>query len=272
VTTATVGPVDVASGVEIGEGTVLEGMPGREVVVEAGVRIGRGCRIGPGVRLGAGSVVGDHVILGHPSKAELTGTDASAVSPRVRDKVVAEAWTLIGADAIIRSHSIVYSHVVIDRGFRGGHHILVREHTRIGAGCVFGSYASCDGYTAIGAAAHIGQYVMLAQAATLGRAVFVGGHTTFSDNRWMVRDPADDLFGAVVEDGARVGLSCVILPAVRVGRDAVLGAGAVVSEDIPAATLAYGVPARVVRSLSAEEVARYRAALPADVMEEETSR
>jgi acetyltransferase-like isoleucine patch superfamily enzyme len=262
--TATVGAVDLAPDVEIGEGSVLEGMPGREVVVEPGVRIGRGCRIGPGVRLGAGSIVGDHVVLGHPSKAELTGADASAVSVRVRDKVVPEAWTRVGEDAIIRSHSVVYSHVAIERGFRGGHHILVREHTRVGAGCVFGSYASCDGYTAIGAGTHVGQYVMLAQAATLGRGVFVGGHTTFSDNRWMVRDPEEDLFGAVIEDGARIGLSCVILPAVRVGRDAVVGAGALVSHDVPAATLAYGVPARVVRRLTAAEVARYRAAVPAE--------
>lgn len=255
------GAVVLPPDVEIGEGTLLEGTDGREVVIGHGARIGRFCRVGPGVRLGAGTVIGDHVILGHPSKAELTGEDVSAAASRVHDKLVREAWTIIGADAVVRSHSVVYSHVVIGDHFRGGHGVVIREHTRLGDGCVFGTYASCDGYTAVGDHAHVGQYVMLAQAATIGRGVFVGGHTTFSDNRWIVRDPGEDLFGALIGDGARVGLSCVILPSVRIGADAMVGAGSVVTRDIPAGALAVGNPAHVVRALTPAEIARYRASV-----------
>lgn len=256
------GPVVLARDVELGRGVVIEGAPGQEVVVGLDVRIGHFAHIGPGVQIEPGGVIGDYVTLGHPSKGELTGDDPCATSPRVKDKVIPEAWTRIGADAVIRSHSVIYSHVTIGRGFRGGHGVLIREHTQVGEGCVFGSYASCDGYTTIGDGSHIGQYAMLAQAATIGRGVFVGGHTTFSDNRWIIRDPEEDLFGAVIEDGVRIGLSCVILPSVTVGRDAMIGAGSVVNRDVPPGSLVRGVPARVVRVLTPGEIARYRRAFP----------
>lgn len=256
------GPVVIPSDVEIGDWSVIEGLPGREVILGRNVRIGHFCHIGPGVQIEAGSVIGDNVTLGHPSKAELTGADPSEVSPRVKDKVISEVWTRIGADAVVRSHSVIYSHVIIGREFRSGHGVLIREHTQVGDGCVFGSYASCDGYTTIGDGSHIGQCVMLAQAATIGRGVFVGGHTTFSDNRWIVRDPEEDLFGAVIEDGARIGLSCVILPSVTVGRDAMIGAGSIVSHDVPPGSLAYGAPARILRPLTSDEISRCRQAIP----------
>jgi acetyltransferase-like isoleucine patch superfamily enzyme len=248
--------------VELGRGVVIEGEPGLEVVVGRGVRIGHFAHIGPGVRIDADATIGDYAILGHPSKAELTGADPSEVSPRVKDRVIPEAWTRIGAGAVIRSHSVIYSHVTVGRGFRSGHGVLIREHTQVGDDCVFGSYASCDGYTTIGDGSHIGQYVMLAQAATIGRGVFVGGHTAFSDNRWIIRDPEEDLFGAVIEDGVRIGLSCVILPSVTVGRDAMIGAGSIVSHDVPPGSLAYGVPARVLRPLTPEEITRSRRSIP----------
>lgn len=256
------GPAIIPPDTEIGQGSVVEGLPDREVILGRNVQIGHFCHIGPGVQVEAGGVIGDYVTLGHPSKAELTGDDPCLASPRVKDKVIPGAWTRIGADAVIRSHSVIYSHVTIGRGFRGGHGVLIREHTQVGDGCVFGSYASCDGYTTIGDGSHIGQYVMLAQAATIGRGVFVGGHTTFSDNRWIIRDPEEDLFGAVIEDGVRIGLSCAILPSVTVGRDAMIGAGSVVNRDVPSGSLVRGAPARIVRLLTPAEIARYRRAIP----------
>ena len=63
----------------------------------------------------------------------------------------------------------------------------------------------------------------------------------------------DDVQPVVIEDGAWVGHSCMILKGVTIGRDAVIGAGSVVTKDIPAGCVAAGVPARVIRSLAGEE-------------------
>ena len=56
----------------------------------------------------------------------------------------------------------------------------------------------------------------------------------------------------VVEDDAWLGTSCVLLPGVTVGRGAIVGAGAVVTNDVPAFAVVAGVPARVIRTLDAD--------------------
>jgi acetyltransferase-like isoleucine patch superfamily enzyme len=53
----------------------------------------------------------------------------------------------------------------------------------------------------------------------------------------------------VVEKGASIGSNATILAGVTIGEGAIIGAGAVVTKDVPALTVAAGVPARVIRSL-----------------------
>ena len=69
------------------------------------------------------------------------------------------------------------------------------------------------------------------------------------------------LHGASVEDGALIGIGAIVLNNAVVGEEALVGAGAVVPEGkhIPPRHLALGVPARVVRELTEEEIARLRA-------------
>ena len=70
------------------------------------------------------------------------------------------------------------------------------------------------------------------------------------------------LHGATVGDGALIGIGAIVLNRAEVGREAMIGAGALVTEGqvIPARHLALGVPAKVVRELTDEEVERLRAA------------
>ena len=60
---------------------------------------------------------------------------------------------------------------------------------------------------------------------------------------WEVAKPV------VIEDGAWVGGGAILLPGVRVGRNAVVGAGAVVARDVPANAVVAGNPAKVIREL-----------------------
>ncbi len=70
------------------------------------------------------------------------------------------------------------------------------------------------------------------------------------------------IHGATVEDGALIGIGAIVLNGATVGEEAAIGAGAVVTEGtvIPPRTLALGVPAKVVRELRQEDLARLRAA------------
>jgi maltose O-acetyltransferase len=56
----------------------------------------------------------------------------------------------------------------------------------------------------------------------------------------------------VIEDNAWIGGAAILLPGVRIGRNAVVGAGAVVTRDVPADTVVVGNPARVIRQIEQE--------------------
>ena len=60
--------------------------------------------------------------------------------------------------------------------------------------------------------------------------------------------------GPTIRRGARVGAGAVLCPAVEIGEEAFVGAGAVVTRDVPARMLVVGNPARVVREVPAEEL------------------
>jgi acetyltransferase-like isoleucine patch superfamily enzyme len=241
----------------VGESCVFDGET-RLVSVGAESVIGNFVSMHGGVELEGGARIGDFVELGHPTKAETQGADPTAASERVADLVLPSPRTVIGPGCIIRSHSVVYSFVTAGARLVTGHGAVIREHTTIGDRVVFGTYASCDGYTRIGDDVQVGQYAQLSQAARIGSGSFIGGHTVFSDNRMAIRAVEFDLFGAVVEEYVRVGLACVILPGVTIGTDAVVGAGSVVTKDVPPRTVAAGNPCRVLRALSEDEVAAYR--------------
>ncbi|MFP5405609.1 MAG: gamma carbonic anhydrase family protein, partial [Gammaproteobacteria bacterium] len=69
------------------------------------------------------------------------------------------------------------------------------------------------------------------------------------------------LHGCTIGDGSLIGIQAVILNNTRIGRECLIGAGAVIAEgkDIPDRSLVLGAPGRVIRQLNDEDVARMRA-------------
>jgi acetyltransferase-like isoleucine patch superfamily enzyme len=91
----------------------------------------------------------------------------------------------------------------------------------------------------------------------IGDRVTVGANTTISDTDFHPLDPtrrlADPLDGAtapiVIEDDVFIGMHCLILKGVHIGAGSVIGAGSIVTRDIPPSVIAAGNPARVIRPL-----------------------
>lgn len=57
----------------------------------------------------------------------------------------------------------------------------------------------------------------------------------------------------IINDGAHIGIGAIIMPGITIGEGAVIGAGSVVTKDIPAYTVAMGVPAKVIKSFISDK-------------------
>lgn len=237
--------------VKIGHGAIIE----ENVRVEDNVSIGRYSIIYPYTRIGCNTIIGAHCVIGHPSKKELTGVDPSYKDPKLKDLLIVDPITDIGKNSVIRSGTVIYTHTRIGEGLNTGHSALIREHTTIGDHCVVGSHTVLNGYTRIGQRTRINTMCALPQSMRIGKGVFIAPLVSFSDNKEAILGKGNE--GAIIEDYVRIGIGAKILPKIRIGAGALIAAGAVVARDVPERAVMIGMPAKIKRHLSEEELQEY---------------
>ena len=124
--------------------------------------------------------------------------------------------------------------------------------THIMAGATIGAHCNISDHCFVEAGALIGHHVTLKNGVsvwdhvTLEDGVFVGPNATFTnDRRPRSGNPRWQAQKTVVGRGASIGANATILCGIRIGASAMIGAGAVVTADVPDHALSYGNPARV---------------------------
>lgn len=148
----------------------------------------------------------------------------------------------IADNAMIRSGSIIYGDVQIGSEFTTGHDVIVREDSTVGDRVTLGTKTVVDGSVEIGSNVSVQTGVYLPPGTTIGDNVFIGPRAVFTNDPYPVRQEVE-LEGPTVEDHVSIGANATVLPSVTVGRGSFVAAGTVVDRDIPADTLALGVPA-----------------------------
>ena len=202
-----------------------------------------------------GAFIGSQCVIGHPSKKELIGIDHSFDSPKLEDLVIRDPATVVGEESVIRSGSVIYAHTNLAKRLNTGHYALIREHTDLGEFCLVGSHTVLNGYSKIGERTRINTSCALPQSMRIGKGVFVAPMVSFSDNESVILGEGNT--GAIIEDFVRIGIGAKILSNITLGRGALVGAGAVVTRDVPQRAIVYGTPAQIKRYLKKEELERY---------------
>jgi sugar O-acyltransferase (sialic acid O-acetyltransferase NeuD family) len=115
---------------------------------------------------------------------------------------------------------------------------VIHSRAIISDRAVLGSAVQVLAGAIIGPGAEIGDYTIINSGANVDHDCFIGRACHLAPNAALAGE-------VVVEDHVFVGLNATILPRLRIGRGAIVGAGAVVTRDVPSAQVVVGNPARV---------------------------
>ena len=199
-----------------------------------------GTVLGEGVKVLEGAVIGKQPTLSPRSTAKREPLPPAELG----------AGTVVSTGAIVFAGTRVGARVVL------GDQSCVRERVTIGDDVVVGRGSLVENDTTIGAMTKIQAGVYITAYSTLEENVFMAPCVVTSNDNFMGRtEQRHELIeGPTIRRGARVGAGAVLCPAVEIGEEAFVGAGAVVTKDVPARTLVVGNPARPLRQVPDEEL------------------
>jgi acetyltransferase-like isoleucine patch superfamily enzyme len=215
----------------------LQGTP-RPIVLGAQVTVGAFAVLHGGLTVGAHANIGHHAILGEPEY----GYAVREAYPG------AGAATILGAGVIIRAGAIVYADTTIGDDATIGHHTLLRTGVSVGAGSQLAANLTVERGTRIGSGVRCSPGSHLTADTVVGNHAFLGaGVRTINDKQLIWRDPDHEmpLTPPVFGPSCKIGTGAVVLAGVTVGSRALVGAGSVVTRDVAADAIVYGVPAAV---------------------------
>ena len=170
----------------------------------------------------------------------------------------------------------------VDEGVPVNEYVCIAADVKLGQGVKLGKFINLYGCT-IGDETKLGAFVEIQKNATIGRRckisshtficegvniedeVFIGHGVMFTNDTYPrataggVLQTANDwkVEPTLVKKGASIGSGATILCNVEIGENAIVGAGAVVTRNVPAGTIVAGNPARVLRSINAEKGAAH---------------
>ncbi len=215
------------------------------VFCRGNIRAGKKCYFSTGaniqglVEIGSHVFLGERVTIGFPSQPQIIEFQGEKGEPPWQSSNP----TKIGDNCIIRSGSVIYASSQLGNNVRLGHNVLIREEVKIGHDSLVGTGVVIDGKSSIGKNVSIQTSVYIPWNTLIEDHVFLGPKCILTNDKYVMRTDYE-LRGPIIRKGVSVGAGAVILPSIEIGAESVIGAGAVVTKDVPPKTIVYGVPAR----------------------------
>jgi acetyltransferase-like isoleucine patch superfamily enzyme len=202
-----------------------------------------GTILGEGVRILENAVVGKQPSLGAKSTAKRDPLPPA----RIGD------GTVISTGAIVFAGSTVGANCIV------GDQSCIRERVDLADDCILGRGSLIENDTTVGAGTRIQAEAYITAYSTLEEDVFIAPCVVTTNDNFMGRtDKRKTLMkGPTIRRSARIGGGAILCPGIEVGEEAFVGAGAVVTKDVPPRKLVVGSPARILRDVADDELREY---------------
>jgi acetyltransferase-like isoleucine patch superfamily enzyme len=162
----------------------------------------------------------------------------------------------LGDGCFIQSGAVIYGGCTLGPNVRIGHNSVVLWNVEIGEGSFITYHVGIEANCRIGKDCCIYMHSHLTSGSILEDYVFVAPNVQTS-NDWGMRyhrqGHGENLQGIYAETGVRIAVGSIILPGVRLHRNALIGGGALVTKDVPENTVVYGVPAKKIDIVPKED-------------------
>jgi len=188
--------------------------------------------IHPNVILGENVEVEDYCVIGLPFKG------------------MKDESTTIGDNAVVRAGTYIYAGNQIGRNFQTGNKANIRELNKIGDDVSIGTLTVVEHHVSIGNGVRVHTQVFVPEYTILEEDCWIGPNVVVTNARYpkhpMVKS---NLIGAHIKQNAKIGANTTLLPNITIGIDSLIGAGSVVTKDIPDRVIAVGNPAKILRKI-----------------------
>jgi acetyltransferase-like isoleucine patch superfamily enzyme len=200
----------------------------------------------PGTVIGDGCKILDGAVVGKQPSLSPRSTAARDALPPLE----------LGAGTIVSTGAIVFAGTHVGERVIVGDQACVRERCELGDDVVIGRGALVENDTTIGALTKVQAMAYITAYSTIEEHVFIAPCVQTTNDNFMGRTERRHALrkGPTIRRGARVGGGAVLCPAVEIGEEAYVGAGAVVVSDVPPRVVVVGNPARILRDVAEDEL------------------
>jgi serine acetyltransferase len=211
-----------------------------------------------------------HAVPSHPPRDDDRGDeiDPGVIIGYPTGRKIARTDLKLGPRARLRHGTVIYVGSSIGSGLQTGHNVTIREENVIGDNLSIWNNSTIDYGCQIGSNVKIHTNVYVAQYTTIEDDVFLApGVTIANDPRPGCALAKECMRGPTIRRGAQIGCNVTILPSVKIGEGALVGAGSVVVHDVPPHMVVVGNPARALKAVADLRCPNHRVtgACPTDI-------